>query len=202
MPFKVQPAFLSDINFVGQKSRKRAMFETCKSTAPDLSVCSTCELPEPSSSPAISPQLPTSAESPELDSTLMVGTSSLESSASSSVQMSSADLSPAHSTSESIASINSSIVCSSLTRTATLVVSHKEASEAEQTNFFEKINQAKRKSAILKVVMPYAETLVPVTNTEKFPKPFSELYNPSMLTADYHDLLKECERIFSTIQVT
>ena len=50
-----------------------------------------------------------------------------------------------------------------------------------------------RKPAILKVVMPYAEALVPVTNTIKFPRPFSELYNPSMLTADYHDLLKECD---------
>ena len=50
------------------KSLERALFETCKSTVPDLSVCFTCELPESLPSQLISHQLAESAENMELDS--------------------------------------------------------------------------------------------------------------------------------------
>ena len=50
------------------KVSERALFKTCKSTVPDLSVCFTCELPESLPSELISHQLAESAESMELDS--------------------------------------------------------------------------------------------------------------------------------------
>ena len=75
------------------------------------------------------------------------------------------------------------------------------ASEEEQKKLFETAYQAKRKSGIFKMVKPYADSFVPVMDREDYPKPLSELYNPALLTIGYLDLLKECEKTFSSIKV-
>lgn len=68
--------------------------------------------------------------------------------------------------------------------------------------FYSAINRASKKPAILKVTMPYAKSFVPKLCLSEFPKPLLELYNPEALKMNYLELLSECEKIFSSINVS
>jgi hypothetical protein len=68
--------------------------------------------------------------------------------------------------------------------------------------FYEKINKAEMKPAILKITLPYAEDFIPILSNNEFPIPIVELYNPEMLHVDYLQLLSECEKVFETIVIT
>jgi hypothetical protein len=71
----------------------------------------------------------------------------------------------------------------------------------EVNKFFEEISKAKNKPSILKITTPYSEQFVPTSSISTFPKPITELYNPNALSWEYIDIVKECERVFSTLQV-
>ena len=75
------------------------------------------------------------------------------------------------------------------------------ASPTELDTFYKAINEAKRKPAILKITQPFAEVFIPKLSQSVFPLTIMELYNPASLDMDYHDLLKECEKVFGAIKV-
>ena len=68
-------------------------------------------------------------------------------------------------------------------------------------SFFMKLNQAKIKPAILRIIPPYADNFIPKLSTECFPRPIPDHYNPDMLHVDYIGLVDECERVFDSIKV-
>ena len=76
-----------------------------------------------------------------------------------------------------------------------------QASIAELDTFYEAINEAKRKPAILKITQPFAKTIIPLLSQFVFPLPITELYEPAALSMMYLDLLKECEKVFDCIKV-
>ena len=75
-------------------------------------------------------------------------------------------------------------------------------SELEMDIFYKDLAKAKEKPAILKITNPYADSFIPVSTIPSFPKPLADLYNPSSLQMDCLTLIKECEVIFSTLQVS
>ena len=68
--------------------------------------------------------------------------------------------------------------------------------------FYKDLAKAKEEPAILKITNPYADSFIPVSTIPSFPKPLADFYNPSFLQMDYLTLMKECEVIFSTLQVS
>ena len=74
--------------------------------------------------------------------------------------------------------------------------------ESELYAFYDAINQAKKKPAILKVTPPYSEDFVPVLSQSVYPLAIMELYKPEALALKYHDLLTECEQTVDTIKVS
>ena len=60
---------------------------------------------------------------------------------------------------------------------------------------------AKTKSAILKIVQPYAQSFVPTAALSTYPRSISDLYNPSTLQLNYRDLLAECEKVYDSYKV-
>ena len=81
----------------------------------------------------------------------------------------------------------------------TLTKAIHQASTAEVDTFYEAINEAKTKLAILNITQPFAETFIPLLSQFVFPLPITELYNPAVLSMVYPDLLKECEKVFDCI---
>ena len=71
----------------------------------------------------------------------------------------------------------------------------------ELDSFYKVIAQAKDKPAILKITQPFAESFVLQSSLTTIPQPIAQLYNPAILEMGYHDLLKECKRVFHTIEV-
>ena len=78
----------------------------------------------------------------------------------------------------------------------------KEPTESEMNSFYECLDGAKKKPAILKIIQPYANSFVPKVLSAELPKPISSFYNPDALKMDYIELLAECERLFNMISVT
>lgn len=76
-----------------------------------------------------------------------------------------------------------------------------EPSEEELATFYETLNGAKKKPAILKITPPYSKYFVPKLSQATFPQPITDLYNPSALEMDYMELLDECEKQFDLITV-
>ena len=74
-------------------------------------------------------------------------------------------------------------------------------STGELDTFYASINQANIKPAILRIMPPYANDFVPKLSSGKFPKPLTELYNPTALHIDYVSLLEMCEKEFESIKV-
>lgn len=74
-------------------------------------------------------------------------------------------------------------------------------SQSEIKDFYESINGASVKPAILKLVEPYAEPFIPKGASTSFPKPIAELYCSDFLCLPYHTLLKECQKAFDSISV-
>ena len=64
-----------------------------------------------------------------------------------------------------------------------------------------KISKAEVKPAILKIVEPYAEALIPRFSSSLLPHPMMELYMPDMLHKSYLPLLEKCKEKFKAIQV-
>ena len=76
-----------------------------------------------------------------------------------------------------------------------------ETSDEEQQKFYCTLNQASIKPAILRIVLPFAESLVPKVTLPDYSKPITELYNPSALLLTYPELLTECERVYGLYKV-
>ena len=72
-----------------------------------------------------------------------------------------------------------------------------ETSDEEQQKFYCTLNDASIKPAILRIVLPFAETLAPKVTLPDYPKPITELYNPSAQLLTYPELLTECERVYA-----
>lgn len=75
-------------------------------------------------------------------------------------------------------------------------------SDLEWNSFFESINKAKNKPAILKITPPYSKEFIPTLSLATYPKPIMELYNPAALELRYHELLTECEKTMKSIKVS
>ena len=67
--------------------------------------------------------------------------------------------------------------------------------------FYAAFAECKNKALILKVTEPFHEAFIPQLSLPSFPQPITELYNPATLEMNYHDLVMECEKVFSTIKV-
>ena len=74
--------------------------------------------------------------------------------------------------------------------------------ENEMVIFYNELSKANIKLAILKITHPYSEEFIPKSCLSTFPKPLTDLYNPECLQKEYHELLSECEQVFSTITVS
>ena len=73
--------------------------------------------------------------------------------------------------------------------------------EAELADFFSAVNKAEKKPAILKITDPYYKHFIPTLSKPEFPKPITELYDPTALTMSYPVLLKESEKVFDSVKV-
>jgi len=62
-----------------------------------------------------------------------------------------------------------------------------------------KINGAKVKPALLKIIQPYAKQF---NQLFYYQGSFSEYYNPEALHKDYLSLLEICESVYQTIKVS
>ena len=78
---------------------------------------------------------------------------------------------------------------------------HTETPEDDQEKLFAKLNTAKNKPAILKIVHPYLEQFIPKTLQPSFPKLIGDLYNPSTIEMKYPQLLKDCETAFNSYKI-
>lgn len=81
---------------------------------------------------------------------------------------------------------------------------HKEIippSPAAVDAFFQEVSMAEKKTAILKIIPPYAQELIPKLCSSTLPLPMMELYNPQALHMGYLTLLEACESAFHAIQV-
>ena len=74
-------------------------------------------------------------------------------------------------------------------------------SSAAITTFFQEINMAENKPAILKITQPYAQEFIPKLCCSALPTPMMELYNPEALHMSYLTLLETCESAFQSITV-
>ena len=74
-------------------------------------------------------------------------------------------------------------------------------SEDQQKDFYASLNLAKVKPAILKIVQPYAQAFVPTATLSTYPKPISDLYDPSTLQLNYRDLLAVCDKVYDSYEV-
>lgn len=74
-------------------------------------------------------------------------------------------------------------------------------SPAAMTAFFQEINMAEKKPAILKIVQPYAHEFIPKICCSTLPLPMTELYNPEALHMGYLSLIETCESAFQSITV-
>ena len=76
-----------------------------------------------------------------------------------------------------------------------------ETSDEEQ-QFYCTLNDASiNHAAILRIVLPFTETLAPKVTLPDYPKPITELYNPSALLLTYAELLTACERVYGLYKV-
>ena len=66
--------------------------------------------------------------------------------------------------------------------------------------FYSALSEAKDKPAILKITEPYYKNFIPKLSLSEFPMPITEAYNPATLTMNYHDLLKESEKVFESLK--
>lgn len=64
------------------------------------------------------------------------------------------------------------------------------------------VYKATDKPAILKITKPYFKEFIPKLSLSEFPMPITEVYNPATLTMNYHELLKESEKVFESLKVT
>ena len=74
-------------------------------------------------------------------------------------------------------------------------------SEQELDLFYEELNNANKKPAILRITKPYFEEYIPKSSQLDFPRPLTDLYNPDALRMTYTDLLSESEKIVTDIKV-
>ncbi len=58
-----------------------------------------------------------------------------------------------------------------------------------------------QKPALLRVIDNYADKFVPISRDPKYPQSLSYLYDPKTLDYGYLELLEECERVYSSMQV-
>lgn len=71
-------------------------------------------------------------------------------------------------------------------------------SEQELDLFYEELNKANKKPAILRITKPYFKEYIP---TLDFPKHLTDLYNPDALSMTYTELLRESEKVVTDIKV-
>ncbi|XP_072044161.1 uncharacterized protein [Amphiura filiformis] len=74
--------------------------------------------------------------------------------------------------------------------------------KAELDECYASLDRCEQKPAILRVLDDYAKNFIPVSRDSRFPRALGYLYNPDTLELGYLDLLTECERVYSTVQVT
>ena len=67
--------------------------------------------------------------------------------------------------------------------------------------FYSALSKATDKPAILKITKPYFKEFIPKLSLSEFPMPITEAYNPATLTMNYHELLKESEKVFESLKV-
>ena len=72
----------------------------------------------------------------------------------------------------------------------------------ELNNFYATLKGTGTKPVILSLVDGYQEDYIPVTQTSKFPKLFSELREQKSIEMDKPELMSRCEEIFSDLKVT
>ena len=74
-------------------------------------------------------------------------------------------------------------------------------SEQELEIFYEELNKANKKPAILKITKPYHKEYIPKATLSEFPMPTLDLYNPDALSMPYIELLAESEKQVKDIKV-
>ena len=74
-------------------------------------------------------------------------------------------------------------------------------SEEDIDAFYSALSKATDKPAILKITKPYFKEFIPKLSLSEFPMPITEAYNPATLTMNYHELLKESEKVFESLKV-
>lgn len=67
--------------------------------------------------------------------------------------------------------------------------------------FYEALNKADKKPAILRITKPYFKEYIPKLSQLDFPKPLADLYNPDALSMTYTELLRESEKVLADIKV-
>jgi len=67
--------------------------------------------------------------------------------------------------------------------------------------FYQELNKANKKPAILKITKPYYKEYIPKSTLLEFPQPIVDLYNPDALSMTYTALLRESEKIVTDIKV-
>ena len=74
-------------------------------------------------------------------------------------------------------------------------------STSELDVFYETLNHAQLKPAILKITPPYLDQFIPDSCNASFPALISHMYNPNCLSMDYMSLVKHCEEARKAMKV-
>ena len=225
---QVKPAFLKDVHFYGQGSRKRSLLNASKNSANKRTVCvqneTTCDSSASADSrndtgetvthgnEAIITVNDTATESTSQACEIAETTSGTCSAADTTSQTSGTTSQTSGTTSQTSGTTSqTSMVCNTAqstcsTRTSvstsqTTSIVYAAATEEQEAKCFTTLNLAVGKAVVLRLVPPYAKELVPKITLPSYPKPITDLYDPAALLLTYPDLLTECKRVYALYKV-
>lgn len=201
--FKVKPAFLSDIQFFGQSSRKRCLENASSSDSKrdsrsDSSVTDSSHCTEGSTNSIKDSGSNYKDGSSNSGANNIKDTGSNESNGNNSGSDSSSSECDCTNNSGHREDTGNSNSKESGGNSKGSGISRLETSDEEQQKFYCTLNDASIKPAI---VLPFTEMLAPKVTLPDYPKPITEFYNPSALLLTYPELLTECERVYGLYKV-
>ena len=62
--------------------------------------------------------------------------------------------------------------------------------------FIVNLSKTEGKPVLLSTILDFSNSYVPVSHLPKFPKPLTELFDPTAMTLSYPELLQQCEELY------
>ena len=74
--------------------------------------------------------------------------------------------------------------------------------EGELNQFFVNLSKTEGKPVLLSTIPNFSNSYVPVSHLPNFPKPLTELFDPTAITLSYPELLQQCEELYNNYVIT